>query len=76
MTPKGVKSSSEGAAEMFKCNTATHDIHYIEVLIAREIGSDNTVLRTALTFVASLSAGRPTLTFGYVPTKKGALQMT
>eukprot|EP00959_Pyramimonas_sp_CCMP1952_P220120 4602281-Pyramimonas_sp.AAC.1 len=27
-------------------------------------------------FVASLSAGRPSLTFGYVPTKKGALQMT
>eukprot|EP00959_Pyramimonas_sp_CCMP1952_P223056 4663269-Pyramimonas_sp.AAC.1 len=28
------------------------------------------------TFVASLSAGRPAPTCGYVPTKKGALQMT
>eukprot|EP00959_Pyramimonas_sp_CCMP1952_P031600 662783-Pyramimonas_sp.AAC.1 len=29
-----------------------------------------------LTFVASLSAGRPALTFGYVRTKTGTLQMT
>eukprot|EP00959_Pyramimonas_sp_CCMP1952_P071501 1493372-Pyramimonas_sp.AAC.1 len=41
-----------------------------------EIGSDSTVLRTVLTFVASLPAGRPAMTFGYVPTKKGILQMT
>eukprot|EP00959_Pyramimonas_sp_CCMP1952_P205147 4289922-Pyramimonas_sp.AAC.1 len=52
---------------------ARHSL-YIEALIAREIGSDNVVLRTALTFVASLSSGRPALTFGYVPAKKGALQ--
>eukprot|EP00959_Pyramimonas_sp_CCMP1952_P303119 6342548-Pyramimonas_sp.AAC.1 len=43
---------------------------YIEALIAREIGSDNTALRTVLAVVSSLSAGRPALTFGYVPTKK------
>eukprot|EP00959_Pyramimonas_sp_CCMP1952_P144158 3017887-Pyramimonas_sp.AAC.1 len=49
---------------------------YTEALIAREIGSDNTALRTMLAFVASLSAGRPALTFGYVATKKCALQMT
>eukprot|EP00959_Pyramimonas_sp_CCMP1952_P134670 2818521-Pyramimonas_sp.AAC.1 len=48
----------------------------MEARKAREIGSDNTALRTALTFVASLSAGRPALTFGYVPTRKGVLQMT
>eukprot|EP00959_Pyramimonas_sp_CCMP1952_P243532 5090516-Pyramimonas_sp.AAC.1 len=54
---------------------ARHSL-YIEALIAREIGSDNTALRTALTFVASLPAGRPATTFGYVPTKKRALQMT
>eukprot|EP00959_Pyramimonas_sp_CCMP1952_P057751 1205414-Pyramimonas_sp.AAC.1 len=40
------------------------------------MGSDSTALCTVLTFVAGLSAGRPSLTFGYVPTKKGALQMT
>eukprot|EP00959_Pyramimonas_sp_CCMP1952_P425684 8916706-Pyramimonas_sp.AAC.1 len=51
-------------------------LFYIEALVAREIGSDNTALLTVLTFVASVSAGRPALTFGYVPTKKGALQMT
>eukprot|EP00959_Pyramimonas_sp_CCMP1952_P088303 1847364-Pyramimonas_sp.AAC.1 len=46
-------------------------------LIAREIGSDITALRTALTLVAGLSAGRPALIcFGYVPTKKGTLRMT
>eukprot|EP00959_Pyramimonas_sp_CCMP1952_P086796 1815504-Pyramimonas_sp.AAC.1 len=49
---------------------------YIEALITRETGPDNTALRTVLTFVASLSAGRPALTFGYMPTKKGTLQMT
>eukprot|EP00959_Pyramimonas_sp_CCMP1952_P063340 1323854-Pyramimonas_sp.AAC.1 len=44
--------------------------------MAREIGADNTAPRTVLIFVASLSAGRPDLTFGYVATKKGTLQMT
>eukprot|EP00959_Pyramimonas_sp_CCMP1952_P128382 2684453-Pyramimonas_sp.AAC.1 len=39
------------------------------MLIAREISSDSSALRTVLTFVASLSARRPA-TFGYVPTKK------
>eukprot|EP00959_Pyramimonas_sp_CCMP1952_P297954 6232821-Pyramimonas_sp.AAC.1 len=48
----------------------------MEALIARKIGSDKTALRTLLTFVASLPAGRPALIFGYVPTKKGMLQMT
>eukprot|EP00959_Pyramimonas_sp_CCMP1952_P358546 7507290-Pyramimonas_sp.AAC.1 len=43
--------------------------------MAREIGSDNTALRTVLTFAASLSAGRHASTFGYVPTRKGTLQM-
>eukprot|EP00959_Pyramimonas_sp_CCMP1952_P090023 1884499-Pyramimonas_sp.AAC.2 len=47
---------------------ARHSL-YIEALIAREIGSDSAALRTVLTFVASLPAGRPTLTFGCVPTK-------
>eukprot|EP00959_Pyramimonas_sp_CCMP1952_P345932 7245072-Pyramimonas_sp.AAC.1 len=40
------------------------------------MGSDNTAPFSALTSVASLSAGRPALTFGYVPTKRGTLQMT
>eukprot|EP00959_Pyramimonas_sp_CCMP1952_P190339 3981197-Pyramimonas_sp.AAC.1 len=48
----------------------------IEALKAREIVSDSTALRTVLTFVASLSAGRPALAFGYVPTRNGTLQMT
>eukprot|EP00959_Pyramimonas_sp_CCMP1952_P337625 7070249-Pyramimonas_sp.AAC.1 len=39
---------------------ARHSV-YIEALIAREIGSDNIALRTALTFVASLPAGRPAM---------------
>eukprot|EP00959_Pyramimonas_sp_CCMP1952_P374709 7847657-Pyramimonas_sp.AAC.1 len=43
---------------------------------AREVGSDNTTLRTALSFVASLPAGRPAMTLGCVPTKKGMFQMT
>eukprot|EP00959_Pyramimonas_sp_CCMP1952_P404008 8465692-Pyramimonas_sp.AAC.1 len=54
---------------------ARHSL-YIEALIAREIGSNSIALRTVLTFVASLSAGGPVLTVGYVPTKKGTLQMT
>eukprot|EP00959_Pyramimonas_sp_CCMP1952_P462713 9483704-Pyramimonas_sp.AAC.1 len=54
---------------------ARHSL-YIEALIAREIGSDISALRAVLTFVASLSAGRPALTFGYVPTKKDTLHMT
>eukprot|EP00959_Pyramimonas_sp_CCMP1952_P333367 6980521-Pyramimonas_sp.AAC.1 len=54
---------------------ASHSL-YIEALIAREVGSDNTALRTVSTFVASLSAGRPALTFGHVPAKKDTLQMT
>eukprot|EP00959_Pyramimonas_sp_CCMP1952_P028129 590230-Pyramimonas_sp.AAC.1 len=54
---------------------ARHSL-YIEALVAREIGADNTALRTALTFVASLPAGRPAMTSGYVPSKKGMLQMT
>eukprot|EP00959_Pyramimonas_sp_CCMP1952_P107530 2247884-Pyramimonas_sp.AAC.1 len=58
-----------------QCGDARHSL-YIEALIAREIGPDNTELRTVLTCVASLPAGRPALTFGYVPTMKGTLQMT
>eukprot|EP00959_Pyramimonas_sp_CCMP1952_P391983 8214089-Pyramimonas_sp.AAC.1 len=54
---------------------ARHSL-YIEPLIAREIGSDYAVLRTVLTVVASLLAGRPGMTFGYVPTKRGMPQMT
>eukprot|EP00959_Pyramimonas_sp_CCMP1952_P188577 3943741-Pyramimonas_sp.AAC.1 len=61
MIPTGVKASFEWETATFR---------------AREIGSDNTALRTVLTFVASLPAGRPAMTFGYVPTKKGTLQMT
>eukprot|EP00959_Pyramimonas_sp_CCMP1952_P292345 6114206-Pyramimonas_sp.AAC.2 len=41
-----------------------------------EIGSDNTALRAVLTFVASLPAGRPAMTCGDAPTKKGVLDMT
>eukprot|EP00959_Pyramimonas_sp_CCMP1952_P457378 9474850-Pyramimonas_sp.AAC.1 len=67
--PKGVRSSSEWAIEMFKYNTAMQGI-------PREIGSDSAALRTVLAFVASLSAGRLFLTVGYVPTKNGTLQMT
>eukprot|EP00959_Pyramimonas_sp_CCMP1952_P276256 5774622-Pyramimonas_sp.AAC.1 len=58
-----------------QCVDARHSL-YIEALIASEIGSDNIALRTVLTFVASLLAGRPAMTFGYVPTKKGVLQLT
>eukprot|EP00959_Pyramimonas_sp_CCMP1952_P097797 2043894-Pyramimonas_sp.AAC.1 len=58
-----------------QCDDARHSL-YIEALIAREVGSDNTALQIALTFVASLSAGGPAMTVGYVPTKKGILQMT
>eukprot|EP00959_Pyramimonas_sp_CCMP1952_P120190 2513037-Pyramimonas_sp.AAC.1 len=58
-----------------QCCDARHSL-YIEALTARAIGSDNTALRTVLTFVASLSAGRPALTTGYAPTKKGTLHMT
>eukprot|EP00959_Pyramimonas_sp_CCMP1952_P053438 1117968-Pyramimonas_sp.AAC.1 len=54
---------------------ARHSLN-IDALMARELGSDNTALGTALTFVASLPAGRPAMTFGYVPAKKGTLQMT
>eukprot|EP00959_Pyramimonas_sp_CCMP1952_P192596 4027210-Pyramimonas_sp.AAC.1 len=46
-----------------KCGDARHSL-YIEALVAREIGSDDTALRTMLTFVASISAGGPALTFG------------
>eukprot|EP00959_Pyramimonas_sp_CCMP1952_P180712 3778563-Pyramimonas_sp.AAC.1 len=53
---------------------ARHSL-YIEAMITREIGSDNTALRTALAVVASLPAGRLARTFGYIPTKKGVLQM-
>eukprot|EP00959_Pyramimonas_sp_CCMP1952_P267936 5601967-Pyramimonas_sp.AAC.1 len=49
---------------------------YIEALIARDTGSDNAAGRTALTFIASLPAGRPGITFGDFPTKEGTLQMT
>eukprot|EP00959_Pyramimonas_sp_CCMP1952_P416309 8722158-Pyramimonas_sp.AAC.1 len=49
---------------------------YIAGLMAREIGSDSAALRTVLKLVASLSGGRPALTFSYAPTKKGALQVT
>eukprot|EP00959_Pyramimonas_sp_CCMP1952_P276025 5769580-Pyramimonas_sp.AAC.1 len=42
---------------------------------AREIGSDSAALRTVLTFLASVPAGRPAMTCGYAPTKKGTLQM-
>eukprot|EP00959_Pyramimonas_sp_CCMP1952_P023685 497688-Pyramimonas_sp.AAC.1 len=55
----------KGVKSSFELKTATF----------REIGSNNTVLRTALT-LASLPAGRPATTFGDVPTKKGMLQMT
>eukprot|EP00959_Pyramimonas_sp_CCMP1952_P360228 7543172-Pyramimonas_sp.AAC.1 len=55
-----------------QCGDVRHSL-YIEALIARGIGSDNAALRTALTFVASLLARGPAMTFGYVPTKKGTL---
>eukprot|EP00959_Pyramimonas_sp_CCMP1952_P368042 7709837-Pyramimonas_sp.AAC.1 len=37
---------------------------YIEALVARERGSDIAALRTVMTFIASLLAGRPAKTFG------------
>eukprot|EP00959_Pyramimonas_sp_CCMP1952_P384475 8057674-Pyramimonas_sp.AAC.1 len=49
---------------------ARHSL-YIKALLAREIGSDSAALRTVLTFVASLPAGGPAMTFGYMPAKKG-----
>eukprot|EP00959_Pyramimonas_sp_CCMP1952_P274263 5732703-Pyramimonas_sp.AAC.2 len=54
---------------------ARHSL-YTEALIAREIGSDSTALRTVLTSVANVPAGRPAIAFGYVPADKGMLQMT
>eukprot|EP00959_Pyramimonas_sp_CCMP1952_P055758 1165178-Pyramimonas_sp.AAC.2 len=56
----------KGVASSFEWEAATF----------REIGSDNTALRTVLKFAVSLPAGRPAMTCGYVPTKKGMLQMT
>eukprot|EP00959_Pyramimonas_sp_CCMP1952_P299924 6273217-Pyramimonas_sp.AAC.1 len=76
MIPKGARSLSEWVIEMSRYNAATHIRYRFEALIAREIGSDNTAPRTVSIVVASRSAGRPALTFGYVPIKKGALQMT
>eukprot|EP00959_Pyramimonas_sp_CCMP1952_P118700 2481479-Pyramimonas_sp.AAC.1 len=54
---------------MFKYSTAIQDIRSVLK------HSDKTARRTVLTFVASLSAGRPALTFGCVPVKEGTLQM-
>eukprot|EP00959_Pyramimonas_sp_CCMP1952_P262632 5491738-Pyramimonas_sp.AAC.1 len=72
---RGQVSRVENRDVQVQYGDARHSL-YIEALIAREIGSDTTALRTALTFVASLPAGRPAMTFGYIPTKKGTLQMT
>eukprot|EP00959_Pyramimonas_sp_CCMP1952_P167835 3507540-Pyramimonas_sp.AAC.1 len=58
-----------------QCPDLRHS-HYIEVLMVRELGSDNTALRTVLTFIASLPAGGPAMTFGNLPTKQGYLRMT
>eukprot|EP00959_Pyramimonas_sp_CCMP1952_P118756 2482677-Pyramimonas_sp.AAC.1 len=53
-----------------QCGDAQHSL-CMEVLIAREIGSDNAALRMVLTFVAGLPVGRPALTFGCILTKRG-----
>ena len=45
---------------------------YIEALITREIGSDNTALKTVVAFIACLPAGKPAMVFGYLPTKHGS----
>eukprot|EP00959_Pyramimonas_sp_CCMP1952_P430887 9024139-Pyramimonas_sp.AAC.1 len=50
---------------------ARHSL-YIEASMATETGSDNTALRIALTFVASLPAGRPAATFGCPDEEGGA----
>eukprot|EP00959_Pyramimonas_sp_CCMP1952_P431865 9044625-Pyramimonas_sp.AAC.1 len=47
----------------------------IEALVAREISSDNAALRCASPCIAGLPARRPALTFGCLPTEKGALEM-
>eukprot|EP00959_Pyramimonas_sp_CCMP1952_P458341 9476468-Pyramimonas_sp.AAC.1 len=73
---KGAKLSCELGIAMYKSSTAMQDSLLIEALITRDIGSDNTQLRTALAFMASLPAGRPAMTLGYPPTKQGMLQMT
>ena len=49
---------------------------YVEALLTREMGMDNTAMRTVLTFIAGLGAGKPALTFGYLPDSKGSLRTT
>ena len=47
---------------------------YVEALLTREMGMDNTAMRAVLTFIAGLCAGKPALTFGYLPDSKGSLR--
>ena len=49
---------------------------YVEALLTREMGMDNTAMRTVLSFIAGLGAGKPALTFGYLPDGKGSLRTT
>ena len=49
---------------------------YVEAVLTQDIGSDNVALKTVLAFIASLPAGQPAMTFGYLPNKQGDLRQT
>eukprot|EP00959_Pyramimonas_sp_CCMP1952_P248993 5205011-Pyramimonas_sp.AAC.1 len=49
---------------------------YIECLLTREPGMDNMAMRTVLTYVAHLGAGKPAKVFGYLPYYKGSLNLS
>eukprot|EP00959_Pyramimonas_sp_CCMP1952_P322143 6740882-Pyramimonas_sp.AAC.1 len=63
---------------MCESSAVTHDAHFtfIEALVTREIGSGSAALQTVLACIASLSAGRPAMTIGCLPTSNGVLPMT
>ena len=47
---------------------------YVDVLVVRELGSDNMAMRTVVTFIAGLAAGQPAITFGCIPDQRGNLR--
>eukprot|EP00959_Pyramimonas_sp_CCMP1952_P165290 3455246-Pyramimonas_sp.AAC.1 len=49
---------------------------YIECLLTRELGMDNMAMKTVLTYVAHLGAGKPAKVFGYIPDYKGNLNLS
>eukprot|EP00959_Pyramimonas_sp_CCMP1952_P133250 2785801-Pyramimonas_sp.AAC.1 len=78
MAPKGVEWSCVLGIAMYKSSAVMLDARslHIEALNTREIGSDNAAVRTVLAIVVGLPAGKLAMTFGYLPTENGVLQMT